>query len=135
VKHRLYGHPAVLPVLGEEPVLVRSGASAATEYGLDIVPDGQFEAYIPSGRLEALKQEHFLMEDGRGAPNVVLRVVESPWPFAPHSQVAPLAAGALDLLESDDLRYRRAGVVLSERLRAALSGSRAPRGGPIARLT
>lgn len=120
-KHRLYGHPAVLPILAEERHIVRSGASAAPEYGLDILPDGQFEAYIPSERLAHLKEKYFLMEEGRGAPNIVLRAVDSPWPFAPHSPVAPLAAVALDLLESDDPRYRRAGVELSEQLQAKVS--------------
>lgn len=122
VKHRLYAHPGVFAALSDDRDVVRSGASAASEYRLDIVPDGQFEGYVPSQKLAHLKRQYFMMDDGLGAANVLLRAVDSPWPFAPLSPVAPLAAVALDLLEADDPRYRRAGIELSERLQAAVGG-------------
>lgn len=118
-KHRFYAHPAALKALEKDPSVVRSGASAAVEYDLDILPVGQFEAYVPAEELEAIVLRFHLKERGQGLSSVILRAVESPWPFAPHSPVAPEVAVALDLLESEDPRYRKAGNELAERLRKA----------------
>jgi hypothetical protein len=120
-KHRFYGHPAAFSVLAAEPNVVRSGASAAQEFELDILSGDLFEAYVPEDDLASLVEKHYLMQSGRADPNVVLRSIASPWPFAPHSPVAPLAAVALDLLESDDPRHRQAGTRLAEKAKPVMS--------------
>ena len=43
-------------------------------------------------------------------PNLELRVVlDDAWPFSDADEVAPIAAVALDLIESPDANHRRAG--------------------------
>lgn len=112
---RFYGHPSVLEALAVEPDIVRSGVSAAAEYGADIVASGFLEAYVPEERVLALVRQYGLDPDAE-RPNIVLRVVgDSVWPFTPEMDVAPRPVVAVDLLEADDQRSRRAGAELAQR--------------------
>lgn len=113
-KRQLYGHPSVLGPLAAESGLVRSGVSAAADCGADIVALDFLEAYVSEGRIAALIKQYGLDPDAE-RPNAVLRVVdEEAWPFAPGIDVAPRAVVAIDLLEADDERSRRAGAALAQ---------------------
>ena len=111
-----YAHPSILPLLGAQSDVVPSGISAAAYYRLDIVATDQFEGYAPAAALPALASRYALDEDPE-RPNVALRVVaDRLWPFDPSDEVAPPAIVAVDLLEADDDRSRRAATQLLQLL-------------------
>lgn len=112
--HRLRAHPGDVPRVIEEPHIVRTGVSAAADYGADIVAPGVAEFYVAQDRLSDLAARYLLEPSNQ--PNVLLRAVEGPWPFPPGCRVAPISAVALDLLEASDERTRRAGRELLSRL-------------------
>lgn len=112
-----YGHPSVLHRLGEEPNLIRSGVSAAADHHADVVASDFLEAYIPSSRVQSIVESYGLDPAAERA-NIVFRVVEDAvWPFADGIRVAPRAVVAVDLLEAEDQRSRRAGAALARRSR------------------
>ena len=100
-------HPAILPKLHEDQRLVPSGVSAASDYQIDIVEPNGFEAYVSRQDLgEVVEQNH--LEPSRN-PNVIFHVARSRWfDRCPREDVLPVVS-ALDLLEADDERSRRAG--------------------------
>ena len=108
--------PRVLDQLRSEPVLVRSGVSAAAEYGVDVRAPGVVEAYVPRDQLDALVYRYALRPAGLADANVVLHLVDGSVPRTADG-VAPVAAVALDLLESGDARSQRAGRALARRRR------------------
>ena len=109
---RFYAHPSVLDRLVDAPALVRGGISAAVEHGADLLARDGFEGYVLADDLDKLVAKYGL-DDQAARPNVVLRVVDdSVWPFQPGQVVAGRAVVAIDLLESDDPRSRRAGADL-----------------------
>ena len=62
-------------------------------------------------------RDAFAIEERSERANLLFRVVEDDlWPFPDEADVAPPAVVAVDLLESDDERSRRAGVELLQRL-------------------
>lgn len=111
---RFRAHPADVPRLLAEPTIVRTGVSAAADYGADIVAPGVAEAYLPLRSLADLRRTYLL--EPASNPNVLLRTVERIWPFPSACMVAPMSAVALDLLDSDDERTRRAGRELLARI-------------------
>lgn len=109
---RFYAHPSVLDRLAKAPAVVRGGIRAAVECGADLVVVDEFEGYVRASGLEELVSQ-FGLDDQAARPNVLLRVVDDAvWPFPPGQVVAGRAAVAVDLLESDDPRSRRAGAEL-----------------------
>jgi hypothetical protein len=102
----LRAHASDLARIEAEPDVVRSGVSAASEHDLEIVAPGVLEAYVPARRLLQLQRRYRLKPSVDA--NVILHVVDGPWPFAPDQRVAPRLAAVLDLLEHDDERGRRA---------------------------
>jgi hypothetical protein len=87
--------------------------SAAGDHGVDIVASDFLEAYVSEARIAALIDQYGLDPDAE-RPNVVLRVVgDAVWPFSPEMDVAPRSVVAVDLLEADDERSRRAGAALA----------------------
>lgn len=102
----LRAHASDLPRLEAEPDVVRSGVSAASEHRLEIVAPGILEAYVPARRLAQLERRYRLKPSADA--NVILHVVDGPWPFASDQRVAPRLAAVLDLLDDDDERSRRA---------------------------
>jgi len=109
---RFYVHPGALGRLADAPGLVRGGVSAAPDHGADIIAQDEFEGYVRSSVLPELLGR-FGMDDQAGRPNVLLRVVDdSVWPFQSGQRSVGRAVVAVDLLESDDPRSRRAGADL-----------------------
>jgi hypothetical protein len=104
---KLRAHASDLVRIEAEPDVVRSGVSAAVEHGLEIVAPGVLEAYVPARRLSQIERRYRLRSSADA--NVILHVVDGPWPFAPDQRVAPRLAAVLDLLDHDDERSRRAG--------------------------
>lgn len=111
---RLRAHPAALRRIAGEPQVVRSGPSAASELGLEISAPDVLEAYVPAKQLAKLARKYRLGLSRD--PNVILHVVAGSWPFGSDRRVVPLSFAAMDLLESDDPRARRAGIAVLQRL-------------------
>ncbi len=103
----------ITAALGADPRVVLTGVSAArvldwaspdpdAVHG-SVVVDG----YISELGLAELIDRYELEADREGA--VVLRTVQEPWPFPPHSRVAPPVVVALDLAEAAESSLREAG--------------------------
>lgn len=104
---RLRAHPSDVARIAEEPGLVVTGVSAAEAHGFDISAPGVLEAYVPADAVAVLTRRYAL--DKSAHPNVVLHAVDGRWPFDPDARIAPPLVAALDLLDGDDERTRRAG--------------------------
>lgn len=113
----LRAHPSDLPRLAKESDVVWSGVSAAPEHRLEIVAPGIFEAYVSKRRVHQLERDYNLRASAE--PNVVLHVVDGPWPFEKQRRVVPLLVAVLDLLEDDDERARRAAFTALQSYRPA----------------
>jgi excisionase family DNA binding protein len=105
--HHFYAHPAAIPRLLAEPGVIRSGASAVSEVGADLIAADVAEAYVSGKRLDQLIRRYRLRPADH--PNLILRVPRTVWPFSPHQMVAPVPVVAADLLDADDDRSQRAG--------------------------
>lgn len=102
----LRAHVSDLPRIEAEPDVVLSGVSAASKHRLEIVAPGVLEAYVPARRLSQLERRYRLKPSANA--NLILHVVDGPWPFAEDQRVAPRLAAVLDLLDHDDERSRSA---------------------------
>jgi len=110
-----YGHPSVIKRLEAEESLVLSGVSAAGHHNVDIVVFDFVEAYVSSDVLDRLV-EHYALAENMERPNIILRSVdENVWPFVKAQKFASWPIVAVDLLESNDGRTRRAARELIER--------------------
>lgn len=111
----LYAHPADLSRLLAERLAVRTGLSAPERHQLALSgPDrGKVEIYYPASGITQLRNNYSLQS--LSPPNVLLRVINTAWPFAEGIVIAPDSVIAIDLLESDDARTRRAGLELLNR--------------------
>ncbi len=110
---RLYGHKAILDDLANEDMVVRGGVSAAREHRADIIALDFLEAYVPASRIGKLIKKYAL-EDSPERPNILIRVVDDKiWPFPKNAKVASRIVVAVDLLDADDERSRRAGAGLA----------------------
>jgi excisionase family DNA binding protein len=117
VRHDLRVLPAYLNdvVLGSD--VVPSGMTAAGSSEADIVAFGETprEFYCTGEALTRLRQEYHLSTAGE--PNLIARVPLFDDPQILGRDIMPIAVIAVDLLESADVRTRRAG---AELLRAAM---------------
>ena len=110
---KFYGHKSILQRMAAEQMVVRSGVSAAQEHNADIVALDFLEAYVPAGQFEKLVRKYALEKSSERA-NILLRVVDDKvWPFPKNAKVAPRVVVAVDLLDADDERSRRAGAALA----------------------
>lgn len=103
-----YAHPAVLADVAAHSETVASGVSALSAHDVDLVAGDQAEAYVrESGLADVVGR--FALDPDSDRPNVRLRVVDDDdWPFDADRRVAPAPVVAVDLLDSDDERSRRA---------------------------
>src|SRR5579859_2142607 len=109
----------VAAALEHDATLVRTGLSAARAYGwTELTSAGQawrLDAYISPQVFSALQQQVDRSDAETGADSdtgtvpVMLRVVDEPWPFPPHHQLAAQPLAALDLLEYPDPAAQRVG--------------------------
>lgn len=103
-------HPGELRYLVKDPAFLRTGISAAGEYGLALVAGQEADGYVRGGELEQLASEHALSPVDAGAGNVRVRVVpDKAWHHLGGIGKAPLAAVAIDLAEDPDPRSAEAG--------------------------
>ena len=94
---------------------MRSGVSALDEHDADLIVSDQAEIYVRASKVAGLVNRYALEPDA-DRPNLVVRVVDdSVWPFDEGKDVAPWPVVAVDLLDADDERSRRAGRELIER--------------------
>lgn len=116
-RREMYVHPSALDRLGADPGVVRSGASALAEYDVDLIAREEAEIYVRASKLADVVDRYALDEES-DRPNVIVRVVDDEvWPFQHDARVAPWSVVAVDLLDADDERSRRAGLELIERHR------------------
>lgn len=99
----------------KEPSFVRSGISAAAEYGASLRSPRVLEGYLPTRDAERFAYRYALQPAEERDADLILREIAGFWPFEGR-QVAPKAVVAVDLLESLDQRTRRAGEELLRRL-------------------
>ncbi len=91
---RWYVHPSLLECLSADARTVVSGAAAVDS----LIDESLVEIYIPSSAEQQIVSGYFI-ESGSDRPNVIARLVDGPWPFAPGQQVADPIVAAADLLE------------------------------------
>jgi excisionase family DNA binding protein len=106
--------PRVLEQIRSDRAVVRSGVSAVVEYGVDLRAPGVLEAYVSRDQLAALVYRYALRPAAVADANLVLHLFDGSVPRTAEG-VAPVAAVALDLLESGDARSQRAGRELARR--------------------
>lgn len=101
-----YGHPAVQSEVLSHPSVVASGVSALSHHHVDLVVSEQSEAYVPESRVPELA-DRFALDADSDRPNFRLRVVsDDDWPFEVGQREASAPVVAVDLLESDDERWK-----------------------------
>ena len=108
--------PRVLDQIRADPAFVRSGVSAAAEYAVDLRAPGVAEGYIPRDQLDGLVYRYALRPAAVADANLVLHLFDGAVPRTADG-IAPVAAVALDLMESADARSQRAGRELARRRR------------------
>lgn len=108
---RFHIHPGELRCLLEDPAFLRTGISAAGEYGLDLLSGQEADGYVAESSLKRLTTDHALSAAGGSTPgNVRVRLVpDRAWHHLSGAEIAPRAAVALDLAEDSDPRSGAAG--------------------------
>ena len=116
-RREMYSHPSALDRVGDDADVVRSGVSALGVHNVDLIVSDEAEVYVRSSKLAGLMDDYAL-QSNPDRSNLVVRVVDDEvWPFVDDAGVAPWPVVAVDLLDSDDERSRRAGLELIERHR------------------
>ena len=116
-RREVYAHPSVLGRVALDDRVVQGGVSAAHEHHADLIVQDSAEVYVRAGDAAAIV-ENYALDDNADRPNLILHVVDDEaWPFDGRQQVASWPVVAVDLLDSDDERSRRAGLELIERYR------------------
>lgn len=110
-------HPGELRYLLEDPAFVRTGISAAGEYGLDLLSGHEADGYVAASGLKRLIANHALSAADAHSGNVRVRLVPNKaWRHLADAKVAPTAAVAIDLAEDPDPRSASAGKRMLRRL-------------------
>jgi len=104
--HAFRAHPSDLGRLASEPGVMRSGASAASDVGIDLVASDYLDAYAPAAQFDRLVRRYRLRPSRE--PNVVLRRLPDVAFGWDGRTVAPAAAVAIDLAEDPDPRSQEA---------------------------
>lgn len=114
---RVRAHPGSLKKIRSDRRLLLSGVSAAKQVDVDVSGGEEVEAYIRERDFPSLVGDYKLEDSSR--PNLVLHVIVGDWLFREDQREAPPAVVAVDLIESDNARSRRAGNALLKRLNKA----------------
>jgi excisionase family DNA binding protein len=112
-----YAHPSILKALLDDPDVLRSGISAASDHGADLMVTGSAEGYLRSRDLPQLQARYALSPDAGAHANLRLHVTQDDdarWVF--RRAAAPAAVVAADLLERETPRDQAAGAKLAARL-------------------
>jgi len=98
-----YLHPGMIDdFLGEDGVVV-SGARASDK----LRDSGPIDVYLAGDVVERLV-DRYVPDEKAAQPNLIVRIVRGPWPFAHGERKAWAEVAAVDLLErGDDERARR----------------------------
>jgi hypothetical protein len=116
-RHEMYVHPSALDRISNEAEVVRGGVSALEAHDVDLIVSDEAEIYVKASRVTGLVDRYALDRDA-DRPNLIVRDVDDDvWPFDEDANVAPWAVVAVDLLDANDERSRRAGLELIERRR------------------
>jgi len=107
LRHNFRANDAALRSIRGDPDFIKSGVSAAREYGVDISALEVLEGYYPKRKLEKVAYRFALREVPEEQANLILRGIGSDIPL--RRAVMPRAVVAADLVESRDQRTRRAG--------------------------
>jgi excisionase family DNA binding protein len=122
VRHDLRVVPQYLEAVVEADDVVAGGISAAQSVDADVVGLGAAEVYCTASTLDELRRRFGLSE--RGDANVTVRVpILQETPLLTGRDTMPAAVVAMDLLESPDVRTRRAGHDVAERLFTSRRGN------------
>jgi excisionase family DNA binding protein len=113
-RHELRALPAYRGAVITDDDVVLGGMSAAEQVGADIVTlgDHEDELYCADATLRRLTKEYGLSSAGQA--NLIVRVPKLADVELLRRPVMPVAVVAVDLLDSDDVRTRRAGAKLLE---------------------
>jgi excisionase family DNA binding protein len=102
-------HPGEIRYLLEDPDLLRSGISSASDHGLGLIGGDEADGYLREAELQKFVARHGLEPAGLEG-NVRLRLVPNEvWEQAASNGTAPLAAVALDLFAEADPRSNHCG--------------------------
>jgi excisionase family DNA binding protein len=113
---RWYVHPSLIErLVGEDGVLL-GGARASRELARD---PGPAEVYVRSKDMRRLRKAYSPAVDPE-EHNVVVRIVDEPWPFEPDERVVWPVVAAVDLLDShpEDPRSRAVAERILDRIDA-----------------
>ena len=111
-RREMYAHLSALDRIGDEAGGVRGGVSALNAHGVDLIVSNEAEIYIRSSEAAGFA-DRYALQPGADRPNLIVRVVDDDvWPFAEDVNIAPWPVVAVDLLDADDERSRRAGLDL-----------------------
>lgn len=107
--------PRYLDELAGAIGVIRGGVSAADDVGADIVSVGAAELYCAEQTRLLLVADYGLTESRE--PNVIIRVPLLEFSLLDHGHATmPAGVIAMDLLEADDVRTRRAGHQIVDQL-------------------
>lgn len=114
-RREMYAHPSALDRICDEADVVRGGVSGLDEHDVDLIVSDEAEIYVPASKVADL-EDRYALERNADRPNLIVRVVDDDvWSFDDDANVAPWPVVAVDLLDADDERSRRAGLELIER--------------------
>lgn len=114
-RREMYAHPSALDRIVDEVEVVRGGVSVLNAYDVDLIVSDEAEIYVRASKVAGL-QDRYALDPEADRPNLVVRVVDDDvWPFDEGENVAPWPVVAVDLLDANDERSRRAGLELIER--------------------
>ena len=99
----------------DEVEVVRGGVSALNAHDVDLIVGNEAEIYARASEVGGLV-DRYSLEPNADRPNLIVRVVDDDvWPFDEGENVASWSVIAVDLLDANDERSRRAGLELIER--------------------
>jgi excisionase family DNA binding protein len=115
VRHDLRVLPAYLTAVVSDAAVVTSGMSLAGDLNADVVTAGEVVAEVYCAQDTSDRLRDTFKIGAAGQTNLVLRVPSFADPRVLDRDRMPVAVVAIDLLESADVRTRRAGTQLLDR--------------------